>query len=87
MVKKLITKELEIYSADRLGKFDFALHSAGKIMYVCYQVIGDKDSFPKSLFPLEHFKFKILVFTKYLSCCYTLAIVIGFRLYYILLYQ
>lgn len=37
-------KELEIYSADRLGKFDFALHSAGKIIYVCYRVIGDEGS-------------------------------------------
>ena len=32
MVMALIKKELEKYSADRLGKFDFALHSAGKIV-------------------------------------------------------
>ena len=30
MVKKLIMEKLDTYSADRLGKFDFALHSAGK---------------------------------------------------------
>lgn len=29
MVKKLIMEKLDTYSADRLGKFDFALHSAG----------------------------------------------------------
>jgi len=31
MIMLLIKKELDKYSADRLGKFDFALHSAGKI--------------------------------------------------------
>ena len=36
MVKGLIKRELEIYSADRLEKFDFALHSAGKIIDFIY---------------------------------------------------
>lgn len=34
MVKKLIKRELDKYSADRLGKFDFALHSVGKIALI-----------------------------------------------------
>ena len=39
MVKGLIKRELEIYSADRLEKFDFALHSAGKIIYTSYLLV------------------------------------------------
>lgn len=39
MVMMLIKKELDRYSADRLGKFDFALHSAGKVTF--YRFIGD----------------------------------------------
>ena len=38
MVRRLIKIELDKYSADRLGKFDFALHSAGKITNVCFIV-------------------------------------------------
>lgn len=34
VILKLIKEELDKYSADRLGKFDFALHSAGKINIV-----------------------------------------------------
>ena len=43
MVMALIKKELEKYSADRLGKFDFALHSAGKI--VVLKVMEDSCCF------------------------------------------